>query len=89
MTMTISSIDELLLGTKQKNNSASADPNSNDTVGFIDIDDFLSGIQRNRTRGGSSADSSRSTGSSQGEYTTSLNLARSSYLYDPRSDYTK
>ena len=44
----------------------------------------------NRTRGNSPIDSSRSTiGSTQGKHTTFLNLARTSSLYNPRSNYTK
>jgi hypothetical protein len=101
-------IDELFLGIMQ-NISASADPNSNDGDGFVDIDELLSSMKQesisasakpnssgiaekvdNRTRGSSPADSSRSTeGSSQGEHASFLNLAKTSYSYGPRSDYTK
>ena len=38
-------INKLLSGIIQKNSPASADPNSDDDDGFIDIDDFLSDIQ--------------------------------------------
>jgi hypothetical protein len=73
-------IDELLLGIQQKTISASAKPDSGGIAGELD----------GRTQGGSPADSSCSTeGSIQGEHTELLNLARTSYLYDPRSDYTE
>jgi hypothetical protein len=44
----------------------------------------------NGTRGDSPVDSSYSTvGSTQGKHNAFLNLARTSYLYYPRSNYTK
>jgi hypothetical protein len=66
----------------QKNDSARADPGSGDDDGFVDIDELLSGMKQESidsgsmaervdsgTRGGSPADSTRSTeGSSQGEH---------------------
>ena len=94
---------------RQNSMLASADPNSDNDDGFVDIDELLSGIQQkslvasadtnssgmaemfdNRTRGGSPTDSIRSkAGSSRGEYTAFLILARTPYSCDPRSDYTK
>lgn len=87
----------------QKNDSIYADPNSGGDDGFVDIDEFLSGIRQesinsgsmaekvdSRTRSGSPRDSICSTEeSSQGEHLAIPNLARASYLYDPRSDYAE
>jgi hypothetical protein len=71
------SIDELL---QQESTSASAKP---DAIGMARIVD-------NGTRGDSPTGSNRSTvGSTQGEHNPCLNMAESSYSYDPRSDYTK
>jgi hypothetical protein len=73
-------IDELLSGMQQKSVPASADPNSGSMAELVD----------SGTRGGSPTDSSRSTaGSSRGEHTAFLTLTRTSYSYDPRSDYTE
>ena len=73
-------IDELLSAMQQKSMPTSADTTSSGMAEMVD----------NRTRGGSPADSSRSTtGSSRGKYTAFLTLARTPYLYDPRSDYTE
>jgi hypothetical protein len=73
-------IDKLLLGIQQKTISASTKPDSGGIAGKAD----------SRTRGSSPADSGCSTeGSIQGKYTVFLNLARASYLYNPRSDYTQ
>ena len=70
-------LDALLL---DKSVPGSKDPNSGSMAEMV----------HNRTRGSSPTNCSRSTaGSSQGEYTAFLTLARTSYLYDPRSDYTK
>lgn len=71
-------IDELLSSMQQKSVPASAPSNSGDMGQMVD----------NGTRGGSRTDSSRSTaGSIQG--TPFLSLARTSYSYDPRSDYAE
>ncbi len=73
-------IDELLAGLQQESTSTSAKLDT----------DGMAGKVGDRTRGNSPADSSRSTvGSTQGKHTPFLNLAGSSYLNDPRSDYTK
>ena len=73
-------IDELLSSMRQKSVPASAPSNSGDMGGMVD----------NGNRGGSPPDSSRSTpGSSRGERTSFLSMARTSYSYDPRSDYAE
>lgn len=104
-------IDELLSGMKQKNNSASADPNShdnNDDDEFPDINELLSGIKQksvqasakpnhgsmagkvdNGSRGGSPHSSRSKEKSTQSKHTKFLALARTSYSYDPRSNYTE
>jgi hypothetical protein len=73
-------IDEFLLGIQQKSFSTSAKLDSNGIAEKVD----------NGTRGDSPVDSSCSTiGSTQGEHNAFLNLAGTSYLYYPRSNYTK
>ena len=73
-------IDELLSSMQQKSVPASAPSNSGEMGKMVD----------NGNRGGSPPDSSRSTiGSSQGERTSFLSMARTSYSYDPRSDYAE
>jgi hypothetical protein len=73
-------INKLLSGIQQKTMAASVNPNSGGMAGEVD----------GGTRGGSPADSCHSTEESiQGEHTAFLNLARTSYSYDPRPDYTK
>ena len=65
---------------QQKSISTSAKPDSSGMAEKVD----------NGTRGDSPVDSSRSTvESTQGEHTAFLNLAGTSSLYDPRSDYTE
>jgi hypothetical protein len=75
----------------QKNDSACADPDSDDGDGFVDIDELLSSVKQESitpsakpNSGGSPADSTRSTeGSSQGEHLAFPNLARIAYSSDP------